>query len=70
VLQAAFDGLQARLARGEPGVLDPYAATNPAEFFACASEAFFERPAALAAEQPALYAELAACYATDPLAWH
>ncbi len=69
VQQSAFEALQARLARGEPGVLDPYAATNPAEFFACASEAFFERPAALAAEQPALYAELAACYATNPLHW-
>jgi MtfA peptidase len=69
VLQAAFDDLQARLARGEPGVLDAYAATNPAEFFACASEVFFERPAALAAEQPALYAELAACYGVSPLSW-
>ncbi len=69
VLQAAFDDLQARLAQGVPSVLDAYAATNPAEFFACASEAFFERPAALADEQPALFAELAGCYRVNPLSW-
>jgi MtfA peptidase len=69
VLQAAFDDLNARLAQGVPSVLDPYAATNPAEFFACASEVFFERPEALAAEQPALFAELADCYRVNPLSW-
>ncbi len=69
VLQAAFDDLHARLAQGVPSVLDAYAATNPAEFFACASEAFFERPEALAAEQPALFAELAGCYRVNPLSW-
>lgn len=69
VLQAAFNDLHARLAQGEPCVLDAYAATSPAEFFACASEVFFERPAALAAEQPALYAELAGCYGVSPLSW-
>jgi hypothetical protein len=69
VLQAAFDDLHARLAQGAPSVLDAYAATNPAEFFACASEVFFERPEALAAEQPALFAELAGCYRVNPLSW-
>lgn len=70
VLGAEYAALQAQLARGEtPPVIDPYAATNPAEFFAVVSEHFFEQPAALAAAHPALYAEFARCYRTDPLAW-
>lgn len=69
VLQGAFDDLRGRLARAEPSVLGAYAATNPAEFFACASEVFFEAPAALAAEQPALFDELAGCYRVNPLSW-
>ncbi len=68
-LGAAFDGLRERVARAEPGVLDPYGATDPAEFFAVASEAFFEQPAALAAEQPALFGELAGYYRVNPLSW-
>ncbi len=69
VMRNEFDALQQRLARGEAGVLDPYAATNPAEFFAVASEVFFERPQALALAHPALYAELRGLYRLDPLHW-
>ena len=77
VLQREFDALRQRLAQGvadETGppagaVIHPYAATNPAEFFAVVSEHFFEQPAALAAAHPALYAEFARLYRTDPLAW-
>ncbi len=46
--------------------LDPYAAEDAAEFFACASEAFFEQPGVLRAAFPAVYAELAAFYRQDP----
>lgn len=69
VMGDEFRALQARLARDEPGLLDPYAATHPAEFFAVASEHFFEQPAALAAERPALYEQLRRCYRLDPAAW-
>jgi Mlc titration factor MtfA (ptsG expression regulator) len=69
VMGTAFLGLQAQVARGEPTVLDPYAATDPAEFFAVASEVFFEQPHALAAAQPAVYAELAGLYRCDPRQW-
>ena len=69
VLQREFDALRWRLGQGLVGVIDPYAATNPAEFFAVVSEHFFEQPRALAAEHPALYAEFARLYRTDPLAW-
>jgi MtfA peptidase len=68
-LGAAFLELRARVERGESTLLDGYGANNPAEFFAVASEVFFERPQLLAAEQPALYRELAAYYRVDPLSW-
>lgn len=68
-MQREFEALHRRLAQGEPGALDPYAATSPAEFFAVASEVFFERPQALVEERPALYEQLRRCYRLDPLAW-
>jgi hypothetical protein len=69
VLSAEFAALQQRVARSEADVIHPYAATDPAEFFAVVSEHFFEQPAALAAAHPALYGEFARCYRTDPLSW-
>ncbi|MFG6488576.1 zinc-dependent peptidase [Roseateles sp. BYS78W] len=69
VMQNEFDGLRWRLARGEPGLIDAYAATDPAEFFAVISELFFERPIELAAGHPALYAELSGYYRLDPAGW-
>lgn len=69
VMNDEFETLRARLARGEPGLVERYAGTSPAEFFAVASEVFFERPAALAAERPALYDQLRRCYRMDPAAW-
>ena len=54
---------------GYPGVLSSYGATAPEEFFAVASEAFFEQPHELAAAYPSLYAELSGFYALDPRGW-
>ncbi len=48
--------------------LDPYAARDPAEFFAVASEAFFVAPAPLAEDYPQIHRLLAAYYRQDPLA--
>lgn len=50
----------------EPTPLDPYAAEHPAEFFAVASEAFFEAPLALAHAYPGVYEQLRQFYRTDP----
>lgn len=47
-------------------LLDPYAAEDPAEFFAVASETFFVAPLECRAEMPELYALLAAYYRQDP----
>ncbi len=69
VMSAEFDALRGRLARDEPSLIHPYAATNAAEFFAVTSELFFERPDALAKERPALYEQLKRCYRLDPMAW-
>ena len=48
-------------------VLDTYGATNPAEFFAVITEAFFEKPHALRDRHPTLYAELMKFYRQDPI---
>lgn len=68
----AYEGFCARVDQSElDGVdiaLDPYAAESPAEFFAVMSEAFFETPALLREEYPAVYAQLALFYRQDPLA--
>jgi Mlc titration factor MtfA (ptsG expression regulator) len=49
-------------------VLREYAATNPTEFFAVATEHFFERPQELRDAHPSVYAELKAFYRQDPAA--
>jgi MtfA peptidase len=48
--------------------LRPYAGVNPGEFFAVATEVFFDAPAALVAEHPDLYGVLRAFYRQDPAA--
>jgi MtfA peptidase len=58
-----------RLRREPSEVIDAYGASDPAEFFAVATEAFFERPQALATDAPAVYRELAQLYRLHPLAW-
>jgi Mlc titration factor MtfA (ptsG expression regulator) len=68
-MQRHFDALNAALARGERTFLDPYAASEPAEFFAVLSESFFEQPVGLQGAHPELYAELKAFYKVDPAQW-
>jgi Mlc titration factor MtfA (ptsG expression regulator) len=65
ILGAAWDRLHADLAAARAPALDPYAAHSPAEFFAVATEAFFERPDALRAREPALYEVLRSWYRPD-----
>ena len=49
--------------------MDRYGATNPAEFFAVATETFFEKPRQLKSRHPELYEELQSYYHVDPLQW-
>jgi MtfA peptidase len=69
VLNAAFARLHEQLRLQEEPALDPYGASNPAEFFAVASESFFERPQHLAEAFPELFRELSAFYRVNPLIW-
>ncbi len=69
VLGEEFAVLQRRTSQREPSLLSDYGATDPAEFFAVASEVFFEQPQRLAAEHPALYRELSHYYRVNPLSW-
>ncbi|MDB4985778.1 MAG: hypothetical protein JWN04_956 [Myxococcaceae bacterium] len=68
VSEAAFLELKARSAGGAPTELDAYGATNEAEFFAVATEHFFDRPRSLREHLPALYQVLADFYKQDPAA--
>jgi hypothetical protein len=66
IFGAEFERLVARFHRGLPSDIDPYATTNPAEFFAVVTEEFYERPAVLAGRHPELFAELETFYGVDP----
>src|SRR5712691_9731766 len=67
VMRAEFASLRAADETGFPTLLDTYGTTNPAEFFAVSTEAFFERPRALRARHPKLYAELQSYFCQGPV---
>lgn len=48
--------------------INPYAITNEAEFFAVASEYFFEKPAQFKQKHPELYAQMSEMFMQDPVA--
>ncbi len=64
---AAYADLQHRIAHGKSIVIDHYAATAPAEFFAVLSEVFFEQPRLVHQTYPAVYQQLAQFYRQNPL---
>jgi Mlc titration factor MtfA (ptsG expression regulator) len=66
--ERAFLALRDEAKRGEDTLLDAYGATNEAEFFAVATEHFFDRPRTLRKQLPELYAVLARFYRQDPAA--
>jgi len=68
-LEHEFESLLDAVDRGEDTFLDPYAAEDPAEFFAVATEDFFDRPDELGEAHPRLYALLREFYALDPASW-
>ena len=77
VMQREYDALRWRLAQAEHGVqgssdigmIEPYAATDPAEFFAVCSELFFARPQELADQHTALFSALRFYYRINPVSW-
>lgn len=70
VLGRAFEALRSAVAQGHrPDVMDEYAAETPAEFFAVATETFFERPHALREQYSELYALFERYFGLDPAGW-
>jgi Mlc titration factor MtfA (ptsG expression regulator) len=69
VLSRDFANLRADAMEHHQSVLDHYGATSPAEFFAVATETFFEKPYQMAERHPALFAEFGKYYRVDPREW-
>jgi protein-glutamine gamma-glutamyltransferase len=69
IFEREFRALAAAVERGEPGLIDPYGAEHPAEFFAVATETFFEKPLDMQRHHPQLFAELRRFYGLDPSRW-
>jgi Mlc titration factor MtfA (ptsG expression regulator) len=68
VMSSAYERLRGTAHVGRRAVLREYGATNEAEFFAVATEAFFEKPKQMRAKHPELYRVLADYYRSDPAA--
>ena len=69
VLSRDFANLCTDAMYRQPSVMDHYGATSPAEFFAVATETFFEKPWQMAQRHPELFSELFKYYRVDPRAW-
>ena len=69
VLGEELEALRDAADAGERTLLDPYGAEDPAEFFAVATETFFERAAELRDRHPRLYDELRRFFRQDPAEW-
>jgi MtfA peptidase len=69
VMTAEFRRLKRDARHSRWTLLDPYGTQNPAEFFAVATEAFFEQPRELRTEHEGLYNLLRDYYCQDPAEW-
>ena len=69
VLSSEYEALQKRKKKRTRSVMNKYGATNPAEFFAVATETFFEKSKQMKKRHPELYDELRDYYKLDPVEW-
>jgi MtfA peptidase len=69
VLGKEYKHLRGRVDHHRRTLLDGYGATAPAEFFAVATETFFEKASQMQRKRPELYEELKNYYKLDPAAW-
>ena len=69
VLGEEYNELLERTNKHRKSVMDNYGATNAAEFFAVATETFFEKPAQMKRKHPELYEELKDYYHLAPEEW-
>jgi Mlc titration factor MtfA (ptsG expression regulator) len=66
VMTAEYERLVRKAEEGRATLLDSYGATNEGEFFAVATECFFERPVEMSTRHPQLYELLRDYYKQDP----
>ncbi len=69
VFSKEFNLLQEKKRKRKRSLLNKYGATHPAEFFAVATEAFFEKPKQLQKKHRELYEELQDYYKVNPIEW-
>ncbi len=69
VLGEEYENLQKRKKKRGRSVMNKYGATNPAEFFAVATETFFEKAKQMKKRHPELYDEMKEYYKLDPVEW-
>lgn len=69
VFSKEYELLRQKTWQGKKSVMDKYGASDPAEFFAVATETFFEKPAQLQKKHPELFDELRGFYKINPLDW-
>jgi hypothetical protein len=69
IMEREYDALCRAAERGKKTLLDPYGATDPAEFFAVATECFFGLPWQLERRHAELYALMRDYFLQDPARW-
>ncbi len=69
IMKPEFDRLVKRSQKNKRSVMDDYGAENPAEFFAVATETFYEKPQKFHRDHPGLYDLLKKYYGVDPVTW-
>ena len=69
VLSKEYDSLLIRVEHRANSVIDAYGAVSPAEFFAVATESFFEKPFQMRQKLPDLYEQFKIFYNMDPAEW-
>jgi Mlc titration factor MtfA (ptsG expression regulator) len=69
VLTKEYDEFLKRVDRRKNSVIDEYGAVSAPEFFAVATESFFEKSTQMKSKLPELYAQLQKFYGLDPAQW-
>jgi Mlc titration factor MtfA (ptsG expression regulator) len=69
ILTEEYEELHHAIEHHHKTVMDSYGATNPAEFFAVATETFFEKPQQMKKHHPELFEELRKFYQVNPADW-
>jgi len=69
VLMREYDVFLDRVERGKNKVVDEYGAVSAPEFFAVATESFFEKSNQMKKRLPELYQQLQKFYGLDPASW-